>query len=97
MELMIFEPIDLMDDFLKLKLFCTAVSMYHQIMKVVLDQDMSRLIVAARKKARKFCVSPFHAALFHTALGNAKEKGIIRCVDQPTPTMSRIFAGGGWV
>lgn len=76
MKTLLFEPIGLMTDFLQLKLFYTAVAAYHR-MKVLSDQDRSSLITAALEHAKQFCTSPFHTAIYHTALDYTKAEGII--------------------
>lgn len=73
--------IECMDDFLQLKFIYTAVNAYHR-METISPSDRVRLIRKALAKARSYCTSPFHNAMYHIALDRAKQVGVIDDFDK---------------
>jgi hypothetical protein len=65
-----------LSDFLQLKYYFTAVNAQHRL-GTITTEDRNRLILASLEKAKVWCVSPFHVAMYRVALRYSLSEKII--------------------
>jgi ankyrin repeat protein len=65
-----------LSDFLQLKYYFTAVNAQCRL-GTITTEDRNRLILAALEKAKVWCVSPFHVAMYRVALRYSLSENII--------------------
>ena len=65
-----------LSDFLQLKYYFTAVNAQYRL-GTITSEDRNRLILASLEKAKVWCVSPFHVAMYRVALRYSLSEKII--------------------
>lgn len=70
-----------MCDFLQLKFLFTAVNTYYRL-EIITADDRKQLIQRALNKAKKWCTSAFHTAMFRVAVSYAAKENLISEFDK---------------